>query len=440
MTTRLIVALREQRGWQERLLLVLAAAFVFLNGVALGLARTGRIEWSHLAAPAIWGLVMGAAHLVLQRYRPQRDPVLLPLYALLTGWGLLLIDRLAPNFLWRQLLWLGLGTAVLVVLAALPRRLRLLRRYRYTWLTLGLALLLATLIFGVNPSGFGARLWLPLPFFDRIYFQPSELLKLMLIVFLASYFDEHERVATVEPTQSWRSHVAFLGPLILMWGFSILLLIWQQDLGGAGLFFLVFLALLYLATGQWQYVAMGFGLLFVAGVLGYFSFAVVELRVDAWWNPWPDASDRAYQIVQSLYAISAGGVTGQGIGQGFPGYVPVVHSDFVFAAIAEEWGLTGSLATVACFALLAHRGMRTASRARRAFDVYLAAGITVLLSAQAFLIMAGVARLLPLTGVTLPLVSYGGSSLLVTSAMIGLLLYLSARAPAAAPARERGSS
>jgi cell division protein FtsW (lipid II flippase) len=431
MTTRFVVSLREQHGWQERLLLLLAAAFVFLNAVALALVRSGRVGWVGLAVPLIWLLIIGAAHAVLDHFRPRRDPALLPLYGLLSGWGLLLISRLAPNFLWRQLLWLGLGTAVLVLLAVLPRRLRLLRRYRYTWLSFGLLLLVATLVFGVNPSGFGATLWLPVPFLERIYFQPSELLKLMLIVFLASYFDEHERVAAVEPARGWRAHLAFLGPLILMWGFSILLLVWQQDLGGAALFFLVFLALLYLATGQWQYVAAGAGLLLVAGVIGYFSFAVVELRVNAWWNPWPDATDRAFQIVQSLYAIAAGGITGQGIGQGFPGYVPVVHSDFVFAAIAEEWGLVGSLSTVACFALLAHRGLRVASRARRAFDMYLAAGITVLLSAQALLIMAGVGRLLPLTGVTLPLVSYGGSSLLMTSAMIGLLLYLSARAPAA---------
>jgi cell division protein FtsW (lipid II flippase) len=431
MTSRFVVALREKHSWQERLLLLLAALFVFLNAIALGFVRSGSIQGDDLAIPGIWLLAMGAAHTVLHRFRPQRDPVLLPIYGLLSGWGLLLISRLAPNFLWRQLLWLVLGTAVLVLVAVLPRRLRLLRRYRYTWLSFGLLLLVATLVFGVNPSGFGATLWLPVPFLERIYFQPSELLKLMLIIFLASYFDEHERVAAVEPARGWRGHIAFLGPLILMWGFSILLLIWQQDLGGAALFFLVFLALLYLATGQWQYVAAGAGMLLLAGVIGYFSFAVVELRVNAWWNPWPDATDRAFQIVQSLYAIAAGGISGQGIGQGFPGYVPVVHSDFVFAAIAEEWGLVGSLATVACFALLAHRGLRVASRARRAFDMYLAAGITVLLSAQAFLIMAGVGRLLPLTGVTLPLVSYGGSSLLMTSVMIGLLLYLSARAPAA---------
>jgi cell division protein FtsW len=184
--------------------------------------------------------------------------------------------------------------------------------------------------------------------------------------------------------------------------------------------------LLYLATGEKWYVMGGVALLLVAGVIGYFAFDVVALRVDAWYNPWPDADDRAFQIVQSLYALAAGGIIGQGVGQGFPDYIPVVHSDFAFAAIAEEWGLVGSIGVVGCFAVLAYRGLKIASRARRPFRVYLAAGITVLISAQAFLIMAGVSKLLPLTGVTLPFVSYGGSSLLISSIMMGLLLYLSA--------------
>jgi cell division protein FtsW len=211
-----------------------------------------------------------------------------------------------------------------------------------------------------------------------------------------------------------------------MWGFCMMLLVWQRDLGAATLFFIVFLALLYLATGDRRYIGGGLGLLLVASVFAYYLFDVVALRVDAWLNPWPDAENRAFQIVQSLYALAAGGVGGQGIGQGFPDYIPVVHSDFAFAAIAEEWGLVGSLGVVACFALLAYRGMRVAALARRPFHQYLAAGITILFTAQTLLIMGGVTRLLPLTGVTLPFVSYGGSSLLISGVMGGLLIYLSA--------------
>jgi cell division protein FtsW (lipid II flippase) len=218
--------------------------------------------------------------------------------------------------------------------------------------------------------------------------------------------------------------------LLLMGGFSLLLLVWQRDLGAAALFFLLFLALLYLATGRPAYVVTGLLMLVAGGLFGYVAFGnLVALRIDAWLNPWPDASDRAYQIVQSLYAFAAGGVTGQGIGQGYPGYIPVVHSDFAFAAIGEEWGLIGALSILGCFMLLAQRALRAAvlstNRLRpRPFHTYLAAGIAVLFSVQAILIMAGVTKLLPLTGITLPFVSYGGSSLVVSGLMAGLLFFL----------------
>jgi cell division protein FtsW (lipid II flippase) len=418
---------REENGRREGSLLLIAAAFVLVNGVALSLAVAGAVRLSHLLAPLLWVLLLGVAHFALHRYKPRRDPFLLPIYALLTGWGLVLIDRLAANFLWRQMVWVGLGTAVLLLIAILPPSLRVLRRYRYTLLIGGLLLLAATLLFGVNPSGYGAALWLPIPFLGGVYFQPSELLKLLLIVFLASYFEERGPLLTRSRQHEWRSLLANLAPLLLMWGFCIILLVWQQDLGGAVIFFVVFLALLYLATGDSRFVLAGGFLMVVAAIFAYFAFDVVALRVNAWLNPWPDADNRAYQIVQALHALAAGGILGQGVGQGYPNYIPVVHSDFAFAAIAEEWGLVGSLSVVALFVLLAYRGLKLAMVAQRPFHRYLAAGITILFSAQTLLIMGGVTRLLPLTGVTLPFVSYGGSSLLVSSAMVGLLLYLSGR-------------
>ncbi len=413
----------EENGRRERLLLEIAAIFVWVNAVALSLVREGRVTWNHLWGPGVWLLVMVSAHVVLQQRRPQRDPILLPLLALLMGWGIVLIDRLAPNFLARQVVWVVLGTAVLLLTTILPNNLRWLRRYRYTWLIGGLALLATTLLFGVNPTGFGAALWLPLP--GPIYFQPSELLKLLLLVFLASYFDEREALLRLSHRQGVLAALPYLAPLLLMWGFCMVLLVWQQDLGAATLYFILFLALLYLATGSKRYVLGGLLLLLLAGFIAYRLFPVVALRVDAWWNPWPEANDRAFQIVQSLYALASGGVLGQGIGQGFPTYIPVVHSDFAFAAIAEEWGLVGSLGVVALFVLLAHRGMRIALLRKRPFQTYLAAGITILFSAQALLIMGGVTKLLPLTGVTLPFISYGGSSLMVSCVMAGLLLFLS---------------
>ena len=410
----------------ELILLLLAAAFLFVNAAGLSLVRTGEINGRFFTAPLIWLLLIGAAHLLLNWRLPQRDPLLLPLYALLTGWGLLLIDRLAANFLMRQTIWLGIATAGLIGMAFLTsQHLDGLRRYRYSWLIGGLLLLAITLYFGVNPSGFGAALWLPIPLSGQVFFQPSELLKLLLIAFLASYFHEREPLLRASRERGSRFVLPYLAPLLLMWGFCMVLLVWQEDLGAATLFFVLFLCLLYLATGRKGYVLLGLGLLLLASILAYHLFAVVALRIDIWLNPWPEANNRAYQIVQSLYALAAGGVLGTGIGQGFPNYIPVVHSDFAFAALTEEWGLLGGLGVVVCFIVLAYRGFRIALLAKRPFHTYLAAGITIMFSIQALLIMGGVTKLLPLTGVTLPFVSYGGSSLLVSGVMMGMLLQLS---------------
>ena len=437
------------RDKREGQLLVPVALFVFLNAIAYSLAVDSAISWSHLFSPSIWLIVVVIAHLIIRALRPRRDAFLLPVFSLLAGWGLLLQDRLAPNFLGRQTLWFVLATIALLLVVALPRTLQPLMRYRYSLLTGGLILLAITLLFGVNPSGSGAALWLPLPFpfLGTVYFQPSELLKLLLVLFLASYFTELEPLYHYRKKQGrdshgkpdktssiLRRHLPFLGPLLLMWGFTLLLLVWQRDLGAAALFFIVFVVLLYLATGETSYVVSGIILLILAGVIAYYAFdTVFSGRVLSWINPWPYVSDRAYQIVQALYAQAAGGVLGQGIGQGYPDFIPVVHSDFALAAISEEWGLIGSLTVVVCFGLLTVRGLRTALVAIRGprpqyFNAYIAAGIVALLGVQSLLIMGGITRLLPLTGITLPFVSYGGSSLLVSSVALGLLLFISAEA------------
>lgn len=418
-----------QRGRQEWLLLLVAAGFVLVNAVSLNLVNNDRLTWEALWRIGIWLGLLVIAVVIVTRLQPTHDPFLLPVYGLLTGWGLLLQARLAPNFIGRQLIWYALGTGVIVLLAVSPLNLDLLRRYRYTLLLGGIVLLGATLLFGVNPSGYGAALWLPIPLVGSVYFQPSELLKLLIIIFFAGYFADRGALFAGR-TPHWKAIMRAIGPLLVMWGFCVGLLIWQRDLGAAAIFFILFLSMLYLASGNRRTVVAGLVLLMLFGLLGYFLFDVVALRVDAWWNPWPDADDRAYQIVQSLYAIVNGGVIGQGIGQGFPTYIPVVHSDFAFAAVAEEWGLIGSMTMLGSFVFLVYRGMRIAGRQRGSFASYLAAGMTVLLGSQALLIMGGVTKLLPLTGVTVPFVSYGGSSFLLNSVILGLLLYLSAESNA----------
>jgi cell division protein FtsW (lipid II flippase) len=388
-------------------------------------------RWEYALALLVWTGCFGVAHNLLRRRLPLATPFLLPLLAFLTGLGLLMIARLAVNFLARQAVWLLLATLVLLAITLIPKNLGWLRRYKYTWLLGGLALLATTLIFGVNPSGYGARLWLGL---GGVFFQPSEPLKLLLIVFLAVYLSDRRRQIIKDPAQvsGFRlPHPAHVGPMVLMWGFSMVLLFWQRDLGAVLLFFCTFLGMFYAAVGRWQDVAIGLFFLLVAGVVGYFAFDYVALRVQAWWNPWLDAEGRSFQIVQALLAFTSGGWFGQGLAQGLPTAIPVVHTDFVFAAIGEEYGLLGALGVLISFGLIIYQAFEIALTSRTRFQQLLAVGIGFMLGVQTLVITAGTLKLMPLTGVTLPFVSYGGSSLLTSFSLIGLLLFVSARRYAA---------
>ncbi len=414
-------------GRREGLLLALAAAFVVTAAVVLHLAYAPFDVYHLVTTCSVFLVASATAHLTLRRHLPGRDPLLLPTGALLSGWGLLMAGRVAPNFLPRQATWLMLGTMAMLVVIQVGRDLSWLQRYRYTWLAGGLALLAATLLLGVNPSGSGPRLWLGL---GGAYFQPSEPLKLLMVVFLASYLADRRRLIVSEGRKLGPVRLppmAYVGPLLVMFGLAVLLLAAQQDLGAAMLFFLTFLSMLYLATEQWGYVAAGLLLFGGAGVIGYTTSTRLALRVDAWLNPWSGAADWSFQIVQSLLAFGEGGVLGQGLGLGRPTYIPAVHTDFTFAAIGESFGLVGLLAVIALYGLLLLRGLRAAARADRAFERYLAAGLTAGLIIQAWVIMAANVRLAPIAGVTLPFLSYGGSSLLSTFIVLGLLLRISSR-------------
>jgi len=412
---------------RERQLLLIAAAFVAAGAVALHLAYPPFTVGRLLAVLFSFAISFTTAHVTLSRRLPGRDPLLLPVAALLSGWGLLMVGRLAPNFLSRQTTWLLLSVATMIGILQLGQDLRWLRRYRYTWLLTGLVLLAATFALGINPSGAGPRLWLGL---GGAYLQPSEPLKLLMVVYLASYLAERRELLLTTSQRMGRFRLpplAYVGPLLVTFGIAAMLLAWQQDLGAAMLFFFTFLAMLYMATGQWGYAAAGLVLFLLAGLVGYSASARVALRVDGWLNPWPNAADQAYQIVQSLLAFGAGGLGGEGLGLGRPTYIPAVHTDFVFAAIGEEFGLAGMLAVVALYAVLLLRGFRLALRARHPFERLLAAGLTAGMIIQAWVIIAANLKLAPIAGVTLPFLSYGGSSLLSTFLALGLLLRVSAR-------------
>lgn len=415
----------------DRLLLLVGGAFIFVNFLALAIINrtsTAPAHWVHLA---VWVGCAFAGQYWLERKLPQRDLLIFPIAIILSGWGLITIDRLAPMFSDRQTIWLAISVAAMMLIIAQPKALIWLRNYRYTLLIIGLTLLLATIIMGQNPSGWAGApaLWLWMGF-GSVYFQPSEPLKVILVAFLASYLAEQYPALRTERLSSadrrFRLSPRTVGPILLMWSLSIIILIWQRDLGTAMLFFLVFMLLLYIASGSLLLLLSGGLLTLLAGFVAYNLFSVVELRVDIWLNPWPEANNRAYQIVQSLIAFAEGGIFGQGVGQGYPGYIPVVHSDFAFAAIAEEWGLVGLITLVALIVVLVTRGLQSALyHPAQSFNFLLAVGLSLLIATQSLMIMGGVLKIIPLTGVTLPFISYGGSSLLVSFIIIGLLLRLS---------------
>lgn len=407
----------------QRLLLALAAFFTFTYSLILTLApaaraRTWEVDynWSHWLGFAVWLAVFALLHFQLQRRLPDADPYLLPIVALLTGWGLLTIWRLLPGFGLRQTIWLLLSGLVFALGLRLSPALGFLRRYKYIFLTAGILLTALTFFFGTNPSGSGLRLWLGC---CGIYLQPSEPLKLLFLIYLAAYLSEmlflrYRLLALVTPT-------------IIVTGLALILLIGQRDLGTASIFIFLYTVTLYIASGRKRVLWISLAGLAAAGLAGYSLFDVIRLRVDAWLNPWLDPAGRSYQIVQSLIAIANGGVSGRGPGLGSPGLVPVATSDFIYTAIAEETGLAGTLGLLLLIGLFTARGLVTALRAPDAFRRILAAGLTAYIAGQSILIIGGNTRLLPLTGVTLPFVSYGGSSLLTSFIALLLLLLISNR-------------
>jgi cell division protein FtsW (lipid II flippase) len=404
-------------------LLTWAAVFLFFYALAITLSPAARerswdvnYRWGHWGGLILWALLFSLAHHQSRRLLPERDPYLLPLCALLTGWGLLTVWRLTSEFGYRQALWMLVSAGIFIIGMRLPDDLNFLRRYKYLWLTGGLLLTALTLILGTNPGGFGPRLWLGC---CGVYFQPSEPLKLLLVVFLAAYF------ASRLPLRSrlW----PLIYPTLFITGLALAILLAQRDLGTASIFIFLYAVMLYLASGKLRLLAGSFILLAAAGVLGYFLIDIVRLRLDVWLNPWDDPSGSAYQIIQSLLAIANGGLLGRGPGLGSPTLVPVAHSDFVYTAIAEESGLIGTIGLLASFGLLLVRGLIISLRAPDAFRRLLSAGLTAYLGVQAILIIGGNLRLLPLTGVTLPFISYGGSSLLTSFLALLILMIVSNR-------------
>ncbi|MGC4107146.1 MAG: FtsW/RodA/SpoVE family cell cycle protein [Thermomicrobiales bacterium] len=358
------------------------------------------------------------------------DQVLLPITATLAVIGLLMMQRLNPDLdelglAQKQLVFLAAGSAILVGIVMLAGPLNLIERlgrYKYTLLVLSLLLQAATFVVGTEV--YGAKLWIQV---GPIQIQPSEIVKVTLVIFMAGYLDQKRDLIG----SSWQvgplslPPIPYLLPMGVMWAGSLLTLVALNDLGSALLFFGIFLAMLYAASGRPVYVAIGLLTFGVACWVAWETFSRIGLRVQNWINPWADPYGVGYQQIHSEYALASGGILGTGFGRGQPTLIPEVHSDFIFSAIGEELGLLGTLTIIALYFLLVMRGFMIALRARDGFAQLLAFGLSSILAIQTIIIIGGVIRLIPLTGITLPFISYGGSSLLVNFAIVGLLLHIS---------------
>ncbi|HET6875135.1 MAG TPA: FtsW/RodA/SpoVE family cell cycle protein [Acidimicrobiales bacterium] len=403
-------------------LLLLAGVFTVGAYILASLGKAASLPANVVPFLVALLVLMAGAHVATRRLAPGSSQVILPLAAFLNGLGYVFIARLDPHLAGLQATWTAIGVGAYILTLVLVPRVQVLERYRYLVALAGIVLLLLPLVPKVGQNINGARLWIRL---GPLTFQPVELAKIALAVFFASYLVE-KRDLLATPTRRVGNLLLPdprpFGPLVLMWGLSLLVMTAERDVGFSLLIFVLFIATLWIATGRSAYLGLGAVLFGLGALLADKLFPHVHDRIQVWLNPWPHANDIGYQAIQALYAMGSGGVAGSGLGLGRPELVPVVASDYIFAAIGEELGLMGTTLVVFAFLLLVGTGLRIALRARSDFAKLLAAGLTAILGFQAFFIMAGVVRLLPVTGVTLPFVAYGGSSLVANYILIALLI------------------
>lgn len=415
---------------RNRELSLLILALVVGTGALALVAVARNVDRIRLAVPFMAVLVVCyvVAHVVTRKSAREADALILPLAAILNAIGLAAVYRLAPKqFGPAQGTWMAVGIVCYVGTLLVIRDYRVLARYKYVLGFAGVALLLLPVVPGLGTEINGARLWIRVGAFS---FQPGELAKICLVIFFAAYLAERKELLAIASRRIAGLHVPDIkhfGPLLVMWGLSLAVMFYERDLGSSMLFFSIFLVMLYIATARIVYMAFG-GLLFLLGAFaGYNLFEHVQLRVQVWLDVFDPRMihNESFQLAQSLLALSTGGLFGTGLGQGRPDLIPAAHTDFIFSVVGEELGLLGTAAVLLSFILLVMRGLRVALAARTDFGQLLAAGLTAILGIQTFIILGGVTRLLPLTGITLPFMSYGGSSLLSNFILIGLLVRIS---------------
>ena len=412
----------------ELRLLIWVAAFSLAGYVAVVAAASGRFAWYEVAVPVAVLAVFGALHVFLVSVGFRGDQLLLPIAVGLTGIGFVLVERLAPTLLLQQLSWLVIAAGAFCVTILVPRDLSVLARFKYTWALIGMILLVSPLLPGVGREINGARIWVGVT--GVAQFEPWELVKLALVIFFAAYLEEYREVLSTSPRRVGPiplPPIPYLLPIVAMWVVAMLVMVFEKDLGATLLFFGIFLAMLYLATGELAYVLFGLVMLAAGGFVAYHAFGHVAARVDVWLAPFDSdlRFDQAYQLTQGLFSLANAGLLGAGLGNGMPERIPVVWSDFVFDAFTEEVGFVGAVALLAFYLVFVYRGMLIALRAPTVFLQLLAAGLSFIVAFQTLVIVAGNAKLIPLTGITLPFVAYGGSSLVTNFVLVALLLRVS---------------
>jgi peptidoglycan glycosyltransferase len=405
---------------------------ILLAVVAVGATYALAAFGQNATIPADIGPFLGvilvlllAAHLAARRWAPDADGTLLPIAGLLNGLGYVFIARLNDDLAGLQATWTAVGIGAFIATLVIVRRVRDLDRYRYTFMALGVGLLLLPLLPVVGDEVNGSRIFVS---FGPVNFQPGEFAKVLLALFFASYLVEKRELLSIA---TWGvgpiklPEPKHLFPVLLAWGFSLMVLFFEKDLGSSLLFFTIFVVMLWIATQRASYLLVGATLFGTGAFFAWKTFTHVQQRVDIWLDPWDLCFAEGQQICRSQFGLALGGVSGTGPGLGRFDRFPAVEADFIFTVIGEELGLLGGTLILVGFLLLVGTGLRIAAAAEHEFEKLLAAGLTALLGFQAFIIIAGVTRLLPLTGVTLPFVSYGGSSLIANYVILALLMRIS---------------
>lgn len=428
------------RRGTEAWLLGFAVAITLAAQCIVDLTVTGSLR-AELATFGIWFTALWTvAHLVVRRFAPYADPLLLPCVAVLTGLGLVMIHRLdiadtgaradAPV----QLVWATIGLALFIAVLLVVRDHRLLARYAYILMLLGLVLLAIPAVLPASISEvYGAKIWIRVAGFS---IQPGEFAKICLVVFFAAYLVDKRDVLALASRKVMGLEFPRgrdLGPVLVVWVVSILVLVFERDLGSSLLLFGIFVVMLYVATERASWVVIGLVLFAGGATLAYRAFAHVQARVDTWLDPFAYYDGSGYQVAQSLFGLGTGGLFGAGLGGGRPDAVPIAKSDFIGSAIGEELGLFGLAAVIMVYLILVERGLRTSLIVRDPFGKLLAAGLSFAVAWQLFVVLGGVTGLLPLTGLTTPFLAYGGSSLVANFGLVALLVRISdaARRPAA---------